>query len=247
VNSNGATLGAGLQDGFFTAVLGGTNHGGVTVRIASSNPAVALVSPDASTPGTPFIDVPVANLAASAFYYLQGVEGASGSVTITASSPQFVSGTGTLNVVQPALRIDGLPTSIADTAANAAFVLRSGYADASGTFLQAFQAVRAGSNVLVTLQLTQTPPTPFVAQLVTSNGGAQSRTVTIGSGQFTTPSGAANGGVEFDPLQAGQTTLTGSAANFIMLPSGGITVDVTSALTGSSTKTKGKPPKGGGD
>ena len=49
-----------------------------------------------------------------------------------------------------------------------------------------------------------------------------------------------------DPLQAGQTTLTGSAPNFIMLPGGGITVDVTSALTGSSTKTKGKPPKKGG-
>jgi hypothetical protein len=37
-------VGAGLQTGAgFTARLGATEHGGVTMHIASSNPAVALV------------------------------------------------------------------------------------------------------------------------------------------------------------------------------------------------------------
>ena len=94
LNSNGAIIGAGLQNGSWTATLGGSTHGGVTMRIASSNPAVALVSPNATTPGTAFIDVPVADLNSGANYYLQGVEGATGTVTITASAPGFTSGTG---------------------------------------------------------------------------------------------------------------------------------------------------------
>jgi len=218
----------------------------VTMRISSSNPAVALVSPNLTTPGTPFIDVPIANLSTTALYYLQGVEGATGTVTITASAPQFVSGTGTLTIIQPALRIEGLPTSIDDTASNAAFFVRSGIPDASGAFLQQFQSVRAGSSVLVTLQLNQSPPTPLVAQLVTTSGAAQSRTVTIAATQSNSPTSVAGGGVEFDPLQAGTTTVTASATNFIIIPAAGVRVDVTSALTGSSTKTKGPPPKKGG-
>ena len=51
VGSNGATVGAGLQLGTYAASLGGSNHGGVTVHIESSNPAIALVAPDATTPG----------------------------------------------------------------------------------------------------------------------------------------------------------------------------------------------------
>jgi uncharacterized repeat protein (TIGR01451 family) len=247
VNSNGATIGAGLQDGFYSAVLGGANHGGVTMRIASSNPAVALVSPNSTTPGAPFIDVPIANLSTTALYYLQGVEGATGTVTITASAPQFVSGTGTLTIVQPALRIESLPASIDDTASNAPFFVRSGIADASVTFLQQFQSVRAGSSVLVTLQLNQSPPTPLVAQLVTTSGAAQSRTVTIAATQSNSPTSVAAGGVEFDPLQAGTTNVSASATNFIIIPAAGVQVDVTSALVGSSSKTKAPPKKRGGE
>ena len=39
------TVGAGLQDGY-TARLGATQHGGVAMRISSSNPAVALIAPN---------------------------------------------------------------------------------------------------------------------------------------------------------------------------------------------------------
>ncbi len=45
-------VGAGLMSGTYTARLGATAHGGVTVRITSSNPAVLLVSRNASTVGT---------------------------------------------------------------------------------------------------------------------------------------------------------------------------------------------------
>ena len=66
-----ATVGSGLQQqGSFT--LGAGEHGGVSVRIESSNASVALVSPDASTPGTAFIDVPVADGSRTAYFHVQG-------------------------------------------------------------------------------------------------------------------------------------------------------------------------------
>ena len=54
-------VGGGLMTGGFVARLGATAHGGVTVRITSSNPEVLLVSPNTTTAGTPFVDIPVAN------------------------------------------------------------------------------------------------------------------------------------------------------------------------------------------
>ena len=56
-----ATVGSGLQYGFFSGQLGGSQHGGVTVRLTSSNPAVMRLSPDAVTAGTPTVDLPLAN------------------------------------------------------------------------------------------------------------------------------------------------------------------------------------------
>ena len=44
-------VGAGLMSGTYTARLGASAHGGVTIRITSSNPALVLVSPNASTAG----------------------------------------------------------------------------------------------------------------------------------------------------------------------------------------------------
>ena len=56
-----ALVGAELQSGIYTARLAESNHGGTTVRITSSNPALLLVSPNASTVGTASVDIPLAN------------------------------------------------------------------------------------------------------------------------------------------------------------------------------------------
>jgi antitoxin (DNA-binding transcriptional repressor) of toxin-antitoxin stability system len=244
LNSNDATIGAGLQSGSWQATLGGSNHGGVTVRIASSNPAVALVSPNATTPGTAFIDVPVADLNTGANYYLQGVEGATGTVTISASAPNFTNGTGTLNIVPSALRIEGLPVAIDATAANAGFFVRSGIPNEAETNLQQFQNVRAGFSVTATI----TNSNATVAQLVKDAAGAQQWTVTIGPNQGTSPLSPAAGSIAFDPLQAGSTTVTASAGSFIIIPFGGVPVEVSSSLIGTTTKGNGNPTKkkGGG-
>ena len=71
-------VGAGLQSGTYTARLAESNHGGTTVRITSSNPALLLVSPNATTGGTASVDIPVANGSTDATYYIHGVEGRAG-------------------------------------------------------------------------------------------------------------------------------------------------------------------------
>jgi len=47
-----------------------------------------------------------------------------------------------------------------------------------------------------------------VAQLVTTAGGAQTRTVLIAPGSSNSPTTLGAGGVAFDPLSAGDTTVT---------------------------------------
>ena len=87
-------VGGGLMTSGFAARLGARLHGGVTVRITSSNPDVLLVSPNTTTAGTPFVDIPVANGSTDASFAIHGVEGAQGTVTLTATAPGFHAGAG---------------------------------------------------------------------------------------------------------------------------------------------------------
>ena len=131
INSTGAIVGAGLQKGSSTATLAGPAHGGVTLRIASSDPTIALVSPNPSTAGAAFIDLPIADGVSTASYYLQGTSVTStGSVTITASVSGFTGASGSASVVQPALQIENLATSIGATAATTSSSSVSGFRNA---------------------------------------------------------------------------------------------------------------------
>ena len=54
--------------------------------LTSSDPSVLLVSRNATTVGTAFVDIPVANGNTDATYYIHGLEGARGTVTLTATA-----------------------------------------------------------------------------------------------------------------------------------------------------------------
>ena len=218
-----ATVGSGLQYGFFSGQLLGSEHGGVTVHLESSNPALMRLSVNATTAGTPSIDIPLANGEVSFNYYIHGMEGAIGDATITASAPGFVNQTGIVHVVQPAFQIESLPASTASTAASDAFHVRVGLPDASNNFVALAQAARAGTSLTVTI----TNSDASVAQLVTLAGGAQSRSITVAAGQSSSPSTVGAGGIEFDPLSAGTTTVSASIPGFITTTAGTITVEVT--------------------
>ena len=125
-------VGGGLMTSGFTARLAESNHGGVTVRITSSNPNVLLVSPNTTTAGTPFVDIPVANGSIDASFVIQGVEGAQGTVTLTATAPGFTQAQGTATVGDVGLQLSGLSTAPTTLSPNDEFSVNIGVLNASG-------------------------------------------------------------------------------------------------------------------
>ncbi len=143
--SASALVGAGLMDGSYTTRLGATAHGGVTVRVTSSNPGVLLLSRNATSVGAAFVDVPVANGNTDATYYIHGVEGARGTVTLTATAPGFTQAQATATVGDPALRLIGPPSTTTTLSPDSPFIVQLGVLNSTGVFA-AVQALRAGAH-----------------------------------------------------------------------------------------------------
>jgi hypothetical protein len=80
-----------------------------------------------------------------------------------------------------------------------------------------------GGSTLTTVTNSNTT----VAQLTTAAGAVQSRTVQIVLGQFSSPSTVAAGGIAFDPLTAGSTTVSATIPNFVATTAATVTVTVT--------------------
>jgi hypothetical protein len=211
------TVGAALQINT-TGYLGATQHGGVDVVIKSSSPSVALVSPNASTPGTDSIIVSLANGATGFGYYVQGVPGATGTVSISARANGFTDGSATATVVRPALRIDGLLATTNTSAVDDPFQVSLGIPNAQATDLQQYQVVSAALAGPVTFTVTSS--NPAVGQLVTLADTAGTVTVDIPVGGYTSSSSVAAGGVAFRPLAPGATTVSASNALFVTVDTG---------------------------
>ena len=214
-------VGSGLRYGQFTARLGATVHGGVTMRIQSSNPAVVKFSPNATATGTDFIDVFVPNLSTDVNFYVDGVEGIVGGVTITASAPGFTDDTDTINVFRPVIELVALPDTTTSLSPNISFYVRTGVVLPGGTFVWAYQQARPGGPGL-TVSVTHT--NPAVAQLVTTAGANQTRTVNIPAGAFNSPTSVATGGVAFDPVNPGTTIVSASSPGFDLVRTESVTV-----------------------
>ena len=135
ISVSAATVGSGLQSGTFRATLGASQHGGVTVTLTSSNPSVMLVSPDGSTEGQPSIDVFVPNGQNRASYWIQGVEGATGTVTLTVQAPGFTDGSAAVSVVQPGIQLVSLNGSYTASAQDDLFQIQTGVPNSNNTGL----------------------------------------------------------------------------------------------------------------
>jgi len=86
-------LGSGLQVPYRVQLASGA-HGGVTVQVASSDPTVARLSATATGAGGPMLEVFIADgMASSVNFYAQGVQAATGDVTLTATQALFTDGT----------------------------------------------------------------------------------------------------------------------------------------------------------
>ena len=77
------------------------------------------------------------------------------------------------------------------------------------------------------MTITLTNTNANAAQLVTQAGGAQTRTATINAGTPFSPLTVNTGGFAFDPLQAGSTIVSATAADIGPKLSASVAVTVT--------------------
>jgi len=201
-------VGSGLQIPF-RLTLGGSAHGGVTVRIASANPSILRVAPDATTAGTAFIDVYIPNGQTYKDFYIQGQAGNVGTAPLTATNSNFTTGSTSVEVVQGVLQILNLSTSLAASATDDPFQVRTGYLHSNGTSFR-YAPVSGAGPLTVMLQSSNAA----VGQLKTYMATGSSVTISIPINTYDSPSSVESGGVAFDPLTQGTTTISASASGF---------------------------------
>ena len=203
-------LGERLQSGLLAATLQDRFHGGVTLRIESSDSTCALVSTDPLVRGSPAIEIPLVNGTGTGQYVIQGVEGGSGPVTITANAGGE-SGSVALEVVEPALQIVLLADSLDVVEPEDPFVLQTGIAAATGDSLVQLQGVSAA---VAPLDLSVVNDAPATGDLRTTTRTADSLVVAVEAAQFQSAFTVSGGGVAFDPTLPGSTTVRVGALGF---------------------------------
>ena len=214
ITVSGGTVGSGLQVGA-SGTLGATNHGGTTVTLTSSNPAL-LLSPNSTTAGTSSINLFVPNGQTFFSYVIQGLEGQADTVVaaITAVGSGFTNGNGTADVVPPGFDVIGLPANPAAGGADVSFYVRVGIPHSSGQFLTQLQAVRTGGPGPLTA--TATSNAPATATLVGAAGAPNaSQQVQIGVQQVQSPTTVGAGGMALRPLSPGSATVTTTIPGFL--------------------------------
>lgn len=188
------------------AFLGASEHGGVTARIESIDPGLALVSVNTGTAGAASVDIPVLDGQTRIDFTLHGVEGiVDDTARIVLSAPGFANDTIAVAVVQPGFDIAGLAANGTTFTADDAFTVRVGLMNAGQTALQQLQAVRVGGT---TLNVTVTSSDPLVGDLVTLPDSTSPVALTIVPGASQTPSSVATGGVALSRDDGGTTTVS---------------------------------------
>ena len=238
------TVGAGLQVSA-GASLGASEHGGVTVTVASNNAAV-LVAPDATTPGTASFTRNLANGQTQLSYYVQALENTSTTGTVTVSAPGFTSDSYTVTVVPIGVEIANLNASTTTlSTSDTSWYVQLGIPNANNTNLGSVQNRRAGGPPFVVTLSLAPAPTP-IAQLRSDEPVATGQSITkpIQSGIYHTQALLAGSsyGLTFDPQAAGSTTVTvtGPPGVTTMTTTGVRPVTITGpAITAATAQTVG--------
>ena len=215
VTANNVTTASGLQVGTSFSVSS-ANHGDLQVVIKSANPAIMLVSPDDSTPGTDSIVVTLLANQTSKAFYVQGVEGQTApGIGLTVRAPGFTDGSASATVLQPAVDVIFLSATGTAATTNDDFNVRLGYANSpSNTSMQAELAVRAGGPGPLTVTIASDNPG---AGLLTTQSQTSQPSVTVQIPPRASRSGTtlATGGVQFDFVAAGTVFVAPSIPGFI--------------------------------
>ncbi len=223
ISVNATTVGSGLQTStsFF---LGGSEHGGVSVTLTSSNAAM-LLSPNATTAGASQITIAVANGTQSVGFYVQGLEGQTQGLTttVTVSAPGFVNGTANITVVQSGVQVAGVPATIVSTAATVDVYAYVGIPSGNGVSVQNVRFGGPGN-----LTITFTSSNAAAAALVTAAQptGAASQTAQVIPGTYYTPFSVGTQGVGLDPVAPGLATIAASVPGYLSTPNASQSVTV---------------------
>jgi hypothetical protein len=209
-NLTGAAVGAGLVYGTYVVALQTpAGPGGLPVTLTSSNPNVLELSATETGTGEGSIVITVPQGQSTATFWIQGVENATGTATVTPSATGYGGVASAAVAVRPAIvDIVGLSTTPTTLSPDDPFQARVGVATAALNTVQTEQAARAGNPIAVSV----TNGNAAVAELELSGGAVQSGTVTIPVGQARSPLTVAAGGVALDPLGVGTTTVAVSSA-----------------------------------
>jgi hypothetical protein len=225
-NSSTTSIGAGLeQNSFYVQRTGGTATA-ATITVSSLTPTVCLVSTSGTVAGASTADVTLpAGSANSNTFWIQALETAGFTCQVqTVVGPYVNPGAVSVPIVQPAIQLSGVATSIVYNAALENFYVQIGVA--SGTTFQTAQPVRGGrAPFVITVQLTDDPAdTQHPAQLISafSPTGQQVTTQIPGGSASNTAL------LQFQPLATGNTACSASGTGVISTDTATVGVAVTS-------------------
>jgi hypothetical protein len=217
ITASAYTVGSGLMvNGNASGSLGATNHGGVDVVIKSSDPSRLLIAPNTSTVGSDSIVYFVPNGQQWFYYSLQALEGVTDTngvlVQVTYSAPGFNLGSQNHRIQPAAFDLYPVPANTTTLSDSTAFWAYIGYTLPNYTYIVQQQPIRRGGQVAT---VTLINGTPGVGRLLTTARIGDTVTVEIPVGGSNSPTIVAAGGVAFDPLTAGTTTIAAAIPGFL--------------------------------
>jgi hypothetical protein len=252
-----AEIGSGLQYGSYTTSLSASAHGGVTLKLRTLTPGVAVIQPDNVTLGADSLVVPIPNGTASVNFWLGGMEGITNdSVLVVAEIPGFLPDTMKVYVRRPVFELSSVPATTTTLSPNTNIWVQMGVPNAAFTTINAYQGSRVGGTA-PTFHVRSDAPT--TVRIVDSAGFGDSLAVTLPAGQYYSPTSVATGGLGVDPLTTGATNIV--ATHPVFLPISGATraitvatpaISVSGGIVGSGLQrqqsfTLGAPQHGGVD
>jgi hypothetical protein len=221
-------VGAGLMD-TFTVKASNTVASDATIHIKAEPTGVCQVAIDETALPANEIDVVIRQGTKTKNFAIHGKEGAHDACHLTASNAGFFSGFANYDIVQPAMRIDGLPSNKSVTAANDAFNVDVGIPKEDLSNLDNVQKVRIGS-AGVSVEVCSSD-TSYGSIVIGTSTAAACKTIVIAAGQSGTPTGSSTSfKLDAGPFAGDETVVepTKPTPDWILTDAASVSVMVTS-------------------
>lgn len=224
-------VGSGLQEAGFVTLNNGAQHGGATVTLTSSDPAVILLSRTPDSAGSASIQFNLPNGSTSLTYYAQAQDGTTGTANVVVSEPRFVPDTVAVVAVAPGIELQGVPPSIPNLTAPFAIYAQVGLANGPGTGLSRVQNRRAGGTPVPVSFTSDNVAVVRIVDSANAPTGAASGTASVRPQFYYTPSnGPATGGISLLLAGAGSDSIRVTAPGFTAMTAARRPITVTQPI-----------------